>query len=93
MDEVARELASARDAVGSAADVEAFVRSAVIAHGGVVTESSNGSVTISSTMPAAVRDAVRGETSSRPGSHFPCGPTERCTWHVPIRSSRAWRRS
>ncbi len=64
VEEVARELASARDAVGSATDVEAFVRSAAIAHGGVVTESSNGSVTISlDHAPSAVRDAVRGETS------------------------------
>jgi len=60
---VAKELAAARDAVGSSADVETFVRAAVAAYGGVVADASGGAVTVAlDDAPAAVRDAVRGQT-------------------------------
>jgi superfamily II DNA or RNA helicase len=64
VDEVASELAAARAAVGSAADVAGFVRAAVTAHGGHVAPGPRNSVQISlAHTPAALRDAVGGLTS------------------------------
>jgi len=63
VDEVAKELAAARDAVGSSTDVEAFVRSAVTAYGGVVADAAGGAATVVlDAASTAVRDAVRGQT-------------------------------
>jgi hypothetical protein len=63
VEEVGREVESARSAIGSSVDVEAFVRSAVTAYGGAVTDAGNGALVINlDRSPAAVRDAVRGET-------------------------------
>jgi hypothetical protein len=63
VDEVAKELAAARDAVGSSADVETFVRAAVAAYGGVVADAGGEAVTVAlDDAPAAVRDAVNGQT-------------------------------
>ncbi len=45
-DEVAAELAAARDAVGSGADVERFVRDAVVRARGVIAEDTSGGVAI-----------------------------------------------
>ena len=72
VDEVAKELAAARDAVGSSADVETFIRAAVAAHGGVVADASGGAVTVAlDDAPAAVRDAVRDQTRFRARFQLP----------------------
>lgn len=61
VDEVARELRAARDAVGSATDVGTFVAAAVRAHGGAVTTGDRGAAIISlRDCPAALRDAAGG---------------------------------
>jgi hypothetical protein len=61
VDEVARELAAAREAVGAAADVQAFVADAVQAHRGAVTTLPNGALEIVlRDSPAALRDAAGG---------------------------------
>ena len=57
VDEVARELRAARDAIGRGADVGRFVRASVLSHGGTV--HGDGSVKIDlSEAPAGLRDAV-----------------------------------
>lgn len=59
VDEVASELAAARAAVGSAADIAGFVTAAVTAHGGHATAGPRGSLRISLThTPRGLRDAV-----------------------------------
>ncbi len=59
VDEVARELAAAREAVGSGVDVAAFLKATVRLHGGWFSE--NGAVTFDLTeTPRALRDAVGG---------------------------------
>jgi hypothetical protein len=61
VDEVARELASARAAVGAAGDVEAFVIAAVRTHGGVVTVDGSGAAEIVlRDAPLALRDSAGG---------------------------------
>jgi superfamily II DNA or RNA helicase len=66
VDEVARELAAARDAIGAASDVEEFVRAAVAAHGGVVAAAPGGALDIVlDNSPTGLRDAVRGQTRLR----------------------------
>ena len=72
VDEVARELAAARDAIGAASDVEAFVRAAVAAHGGVVAAALGGAVDIVlDNSPTGLRDAVRGQTRLRARFELP----------------------
>jgi len=72
VDEVAKELAAARDAVGSSTDVETFVRAAVAAYGGVVADAGGGAVTVAlDDAPAAVRDAVHGQTRFRARFQLP----------------------
>jgi len=57
VEEVRRELEEVREAVGSPADVERFVRDAVHASGGLVTRGRPATVDLSET-PPALRDAV-----------------------------------
>ena len=61
VDEVARELTAARDAIGAAGDVEAFVTAAVRAHGGAVSADGTGAADIVlRDTAAALRDAAGG---------------------------------
>jgi superfamily II DNA/RNA helicase len=94
VDEVAAELAAARAAVGSAADVAGFVRAALTAHGGHLAPGSRDSVVISLAIPrprCATRSASpTASPRSAPGST--CRPaTGRPTCPAPTRSSRGWR--
>lgn len=66
VDEVTAELAAARDAIGSAADVETFVTSAVAALGGGVAARPDGTHDIDLTQaPTAARQAVDERTLLR----------------------------
>lgn len=56
-DEVARELAAVRSAVGSGVDVADFARESLRAHGAVVTENGNVKIDLSE-VPRAVREAI-----------------------------------
>ncbi|HEX5506457.1 MAG TPA: helicase-related protein [Thermomicrobiales bacterium] len=59
VDEVARELAAVREAIGVGADVADFVRRACAAHGGVVTARPDGGVAVDlREAPRALRDAL-----------------------------------
>src|SRR5690606_14396659 len=59
VDEVARELASARDAVSSAADAKRFAAAALEAHGARVKEGENGGLVADlSDTPRTFRDAI-----------------------------------
>ncbi|MGH9119069.1 MAG: helicase-related protein [Acidimicrobiales bacterium] len=61
VDEVARELAAAREAVGAAGDVETFVRATVSAYGGTVHSNGNGAVEINlRDTPPSLRDLAGG---------------------------------
>jgi superfamily II DNA or RNA helicase len=76
--EVARELDAVRDAVGSEADVEDFVRTAVEANGGVVSDVARGSVAIDlGGAPANLVDAVAGKRSLKARFQLPPGDGER----------------
>lgn len=59
VEEVAREVAAVRDAVGTGADVESFVRTAVAAVGGFVRPGARGGVELDlGEVPLAARDAT-----------------------------------
>lgn len=64
VDEVARELASVREAIGTGADVEKFIRAVVPAHHGTI--ESNGSLKVSlKEAPVGLRDLLGGIDSFR----------------------------
>ncbi len=72
-DEVAGELAAVQAAVGSGADVEAFVRTATQAYGGVVADSTDTTLEFGET-PASLRDSVglvAGATSLQTAFELP----------------------
>jgi hypothetical protein len=72
VEEVSRELAAARAAVGSAPDVARFVRTALAAHGGHMTDAPHGAVDLLLTgTPAGLRDAVGGVTELRARFELP----------------------
>lgn len=76
VDEVARDLAEVRRAIGSAADVERFVTDALRAHGAAVS-SSDGVLTADlRETPLALRDQLAGRTSLRVRFAPPLGEAE-----------------
>ena len=69
VEEVARELAAVRSAIGSGVDVAGFAKESFLAHGAIISENGNVKIDLSE-VPRAVREAIGTNGTNRITARF-----------------------